>query len=196
MLTKRFVKAQGIGDAVVGFPSSYGWVIMCLHFLLRFEYIPNIQRGDIQINRRRNKKLDFRMYEVDETISLSLSHIERLNGESAVDLLNQFLVYLCKDFNRELFCMTLRGNGNDTIVPKSLWHTCYDWRLCIEDPFERLDTLKAHDLGNTMNEDTTKRLFRILEWALGEFSVAMNKGTMARRNEAWNKLFKFNEVRW
>lgn len=189
MLTKRFVKTHGIGDAVKGFPSSYGWVVMCLHFLLRFEYIPNIQRSDVHVDRRRNRKLDFRMYEVDQTISLSATHVESLREVTAVDLLNQFLVYLYKDFNHELYCMTLRGTGNDTIVPKSLWYANYYWRLSVEDPFERLDTLKAHDLGNMMNVDTSKQLFRILGRAVEDFSNALNNESFASRSTSWSKLF-------
>ena len=189
MLTKRFVKAQAICDAVQGYPSSYCWVIMCLHFLLRFEYIPNIQRADINITRRRNNKLDFRMHEVGEGISLSSSHVQRLQGETALSLLNKLVIYLNSDFNHEVHSMTLRGVGNQTVVPKSLWFRSYKWRLSVEDPFERIDALKSHDLGNTLNHDTNRRLHQIFKSAATNFSKAMNSSHLDDRTMAWNELF-------
>ena len=190
MITKCFVKAQGIGDAVQGYPSSYCWAIMCLHFLLRFDYVPNLQRAVIGIDRQRNRKLDFRMYDLENRISLSSHHIQRLGGETAIDLLHRFLLYVCKDFNKTLHCMTLRGVGNDTIVPKSLWHAKLAWRLCIEDPFERLDSIKPHDLGTTLNQDSCERLFLILEEACVNFSIAKKSPERDSRISAWLKLFE------
>jgi DNA polymerase sigma len=40
LLIKRFAKSRGIADASSGYLSSYAWVLLGLHALLRLRYLP------------------------------------------------------------------------------------------------------------------------------------------------------------
>jgi hypothetical protein len=50
----------------------------------------------------------------------------------------------------ETATITLRGNG--LLLPRSIWkRDTPAWRLSIEDPFERVDSIDPHDLGKVLS---------------------------------------------
>jgi len=157
LLVKALSKAHGMGDASTGKLSSYCWVVLLLHTLMIHNFLPGFSpiKG----------KYEYRKPEPGCTntsfcdgffVKYSVPHVlpvyyqRRLASVSIGELFLLFTTYLTTRVNIQRDCLTLRGRGE--VIKKTCWSssTDFDWRLSIEDPFERADSVLGHDLGRSI----------------------------------------------
>jgi hypothetical protein len=140
MLVKKFAKSQGVGSAVEGFLSSYAWVLLCLHVLMRDGLIPSLE---LHPDDRNGFQLDF-----------SNLRCERGIAKTPVPfLLHRILTYYSSEFDVMNSVATLRGSGevctmnmricsvcmcmcnahrSRQVMSKSIWPRNLRWRLSVE----------------------------------------------------------------
>ena len=131
-ILKSLMKTHSMGDASTGTMSSYAWVVLLLHTLLRHDYIPA-----------------FTPYKVDapdaqqfcEGVHVGFSvpnplppyYQDRLASVSIAELLILFTGYVTTKVNIANDCLTMRGQGE--VIPKkgANFRGQHDrWRLSVE----------------------------------------------------------------
>ena len=115
-VVKTLVKVHNLTQEM----SVYGWMVLLIHFLLRFEYYPNIQhnfpvRGNSLPLHNKNFPRKTMCGDIDVTYdagsTLPFECVDRINSASMLDLLTHFLRYLAYDSNLFGCVFTLRGSG-------------------------------------------------------------------------------------
>jgi DNA polymerase sigma len=130
-LVKVFVRRASISDATSDSLSSYAWIVLSLHFLLRNKYLPNIQPPE-SVRTHQESLIDLRF---SVLVDLPEDYRERLASVDVLKLFREFLCYYLLEFNIEMNSATLRGTNTcgALTIPKSSWTKCYAWRFSIED---------------------------------------------------------------
>jgi hypothetical protein len=105
LLVKRFVKSRGIADASRGFLSSYAWVLLTLHVLLRQRLIPTMT-----------------LNATAKGFVLDCEGIDsgKLKGTPVSVLFFRVISYYCGDFDVMRSTATLRGAGEVSSLPACL----------------------------------------------------------------------------
>jgi hypothetical protein len=114
LFMKTFAKLWKIVDSPNGMLSSYCLTVMCLHVLLHYKFLPNIQslKG---INY--SDGFDVSYVKLD---NLPLAYESRLESTNVSHLLFLFSDYYTEKFNIDTDVVTLRGQGET--ISKSLWY--------------------------------------------------------------------------
>lgn len=106
LLVKRFVQANEIHGASKGYLSSYSWVMLVFHFLLRLQLIPPLSEVDSE-HESRNNDQEVPMF----SFSLQLNSYATLETVSVSKLFKYFLLYYSSQIDLVTNVITLRGNG-------------------------------------------------------------------------------------
>lgn len=116
LLVKRFVSNQKIHGAVNGYLSSYSWVMLVFHFLLRLQLIPTMELIT-------NSKINSNINNIQDTLSFgfilndnnndnrSIPLFSNLSNISITHLFTLFLYYYTHEIDINSDVITLRGNG-------------------------------------------------------------------------------------
>ena len=146
LFIKNYAKSWDVCDSSNGYLSSYSWVMLCIHFLLNHNLLPNLQdkKGETYSDG----------YDTSFTVLTDLPYCYclRLQKLSITDLVIMFCDHFLNKVNFETDVITLRGKGK--IKSKSIWNendSEKNWRISIEDPFETVDSVHSHDLGRTVH---------------------------------------------
>ena len=105
MLLKTFARSHGLNSAANGFLSSYGWIILGLHFLLKFELIPNFIEPSSEPSYCDGVDVSFT---VPSTESSTFSSLQEWTLST---LLFRFFVYMFEDVDLVAEVLTLRNAG-------------------------------------------------------------------------------------
>ena len=118
--------------------------------LLRRGYLPNLQPCEPVEFSRNGKHIDLRF---NRDAELPAECTRRLESINVIGLFREFVSYYAKEFKFEFQCVTLRSSEviGAITIPKSSWPYPKRWRLCIEDPFEHVDSFNPRDLGCTIS---------------------------------------------
>jgi len=137
LLVKKFAKAHGVSDAKDGYLSSYSWVSLVLHFLLRHEYLPpffgktappppppSTSSSSSQALSPDTTPSPFCegfnvAYSVPDAGQLPPFYVARLASVSLAEVAWLFCDYLTSRVCVERDCLTLRGRGE--VVGKGCW---------------------------------------------------------------------------
>lgn len=188
LFIKNYAKACDVCDSSVGFLSSYSWVILCLHFLMRHELIPNLQ---VKKGLVFSDGYDTTFTELSE---LPYSYYLRLQKLTVTEMIRMFCNYYCMTINFDTDVITLRGVGE--IKTKEFWgtslNTDYLWRMSIEDPFETVDSVHSHDLGKTVHSIQNQQL--ILD-SIKNLSNLLETRDLASLQEAGDKWYFPTDVK-
>ncbi|GAA6020372.1 hypothetical protein JCM10207_002086 [Rhodosporidiobolus poonsookiae] len=178
LFLKVWTKRRKINNPYRGTLSSYGYVLLVIHFLAHVKQppiLPNLQR----IPPANPSSLEELVYEghdisfFDDLETLS-SIFQTQNGDSAGELLIDFFRYFSKDFNYNHSVVSIRSESGTMQKLAKGWHTDFEFdpelivrdqhKLCIEDPFQ-LD----YNVARTVTRDGLytirgefMRAFRIL----------------------------------
>ncbi|TNY19058.1 hypothetical protein DMC30DRAFT_354500 [Rhodotorula diobovata] len=178
LFLKVWTKRRKINNPYRGTLSSYGYVLLVIHFLAHVKQppvLPNLQRlplpGDTQLEELTYEGHDISFYDdVDALPAL----FQTLNTDSAGELLVDFFRYWSKDFNYAHLVVSIRSDQGTVPKVHKGWHTDFEFdpevivrdqhKLCIEDPFQ-LD----YNVARTVTRDGLytirgefMRAFRIL----------------------------------
>lgn len=157
---RKFVKDHNL----CGQLSLYGWTVLCIHVLLKFQFVPNIQDnyqaeipslcrtfcGDIDVTTL-------------HTPCLSIQHVNKIAQTSVFELIILFFRYWALDADVLGSVFTLRRQGE--VLQKSSWGEIQEkkaWRLSIEDPFECIGTPNPTDLGKQITRQEQNLIFSTL----------------------------------
>lgn len=183
LFMKTFAKLWKIVDSPNGMLSSYCLTVMCLHVLLYYKFLPNIQslKG---INF--SDGFDVSYVKLD---NLPMVYESRLESTNVSQLIYLFSNYYTEKFNIVDDVVTLRGQGET--ISKHLWDTNKNQyssddfkedqdildekiiftksinkvkslksnrfanysKLSVEDPFEVVDSILPHDLASTIRNE-------------------------------------------
>ena len=126
LLVKSLVKVHHIGDASAGTMSSYSWVVLLLHTLLRHEYLPAFNPVGV----RRAGAHFCESYYVNYTVPdpLPQYYQDRLAAVTVAELLIIFTEYVSSRVDVLSDCLTMRGQGET--IPKSNWRKDFTIKKC------------------------------------------------------------------
>mmetsp|Transcript_23277 Transcript_23277/g.23487 ORF Transcript_23277/g.23487 Transcript_23277/m.23487 type:complete len:448 (+) Transcript_23277:456-1799(+) len=164
LCVKKFAQSHQLNDASNSFLSSYAWVILSLHILLKEQLIPNLHTNHITATNISSPI-------ICEGLNVSFNRIsrypieyeERLQRSGVVlQLLAEFFRYYCVEFNVLESVVSIRGTG-EVLKKVSVWRKPQLWRLSIEDPFELWDSCRPHDLGQTLSRAQQIEVFKSLQ---------------------------------
>jgi hypothetical protein len=137
LVLKSIVKEEGICDASIGYLSSYSWIVLLLHFLLRFEFLPPF---DTIRNEESTDKSS--LFCEDIYIGYTVPQVlpwyyqDRIASVGVAELLIMFTEYLTTHVDARTDCLTMRGAGE--VLSKDCWRDGMQssqiaaWRLSIE----------------------------------------------------------------
>lgn len=123
-----------------GFLSITGWYVLSLHFLLHFEYLPNIHMDQMYL--MKETLIDnFSNQQQQTTIPIDISknflkilptkYKDKIDSISLIELFESFLRYYVEKFDIYSSVVTLRGKG--IVLSKTQWEKdAVLWRLSIE----------------------------------------------------------------
>ena len=137
-LVKALAKAHNIGEASLGFISSYSWVVLLLHTLLLHEYLPAFQTGGALNSKEESADIFCESFYVGFSVPIPLPpfYRDRLASTSVEELLTLFTGYLSSRVNVLDDCLTMRGQGE--VHKKNLWYKdcivgkSQPWSLSVE----------------------------------------------------------------
>jgi hypothetical protein len=188
-IIRKFVKSHGICDSAKGFLSSFAWMVLALHVLLREQLVPNIHTSMM------NSTIGGGLAESDSLPPME--HLRRVTTErfaniSIVQLFDRFFRYYVEEFDLFSAVITLRRQGD--LLPKGIWKKApVLWRLSIEDPFELATSRSACDLGSTMSRPGQLTTFKALRRAIyGIGSILTSGADYCRANV--RKFFSKTEL--
>ena len=104
-----------INNASEGSVSSYCWVLLCLHLLLRLQLIPNVLRNSTAQTNNAAAAPQWLCEGLDVTVEglddMPEEYAARLSQWSLLRLLLEFFRYYTQEFNVWEHVVTLRGTG-------------------------------------------------------------------------------------
>jgi DNA polymerase sigma len=103
LLLKKFTKSQNIHGAADGYLSSYCWVLMTLHVLIREQYIPQFELSS-------NHDIAKSLNDVIIFNSHNLSN-DKIKNTSISYLFYRIVTYYSREFNVFSDVVTLRSFG-------------------------------------------------------------------------------------
>lgn len=157
-LVKTFTSRNDINDASKGYLSSYSWVVLSLHVLLRYGYLP----ATLLLPRGKCFKECFDVSYDKSLTQLPLKCQILLDNTDCYQLFYLFCCYLC-DFPRDKSAITLRNYG-ELVSKDEIQDDLEAFCLAIEDPFERCNSVRLHDLGRCLRSfKHTNDTFKILQ---------------------------------
>lgn len=162
MAVKLWAKRRSVGDASMGFLSSYGWTLLALFYL---QHCPKQLGGHVLPNIQLCKP-DEKAEVVDDTIGSF--NVKYFKGMPAVDVLESiknpnslgslfkgfFAFYSGQQFSIQADAVDF---GGKQIMKKPKEVT--KWRFCIIDPFEL-----THDLGTTLSSRRAQSIINEEIW--------------------------------
>lgn len=175
---KKFIKSHGICDTSKGFLSSFAWMVLGLHVLLREQLIPNIHGAFVASYSNTTGVVS----PVPPMDQLRRTTTERLANVSIIQLLDRFFRYYVEEFDLFAAVVSLRNQGD--VLPKTMWKKgAVLWRLSIEDPFELAMNRCACDLGSTLSRPGQLTTFKALRRAVyGISSIIASDADSNRAN--------------
>ncbi|KAK4048449.1 hypothetical protein OIV83_004795 [Microbotryomycetes sp. JL201] len=162
LFLKVWTKRRKINNPYRGTLSSYGFVLLVIHFLAQVKkppVLPNLQQLPL------TKSVPLQELELDGNDVTFFDDLDTLpqvwqctNYDNVGDLLIEFFRYFSKDFTYNLSVISIRSEAGCLTKESKGWlhDTEYDpdviirdqYRLCIEDPFQ-LD----YNVGRTVTRD-------------------------------------------
>lgn len=185
LLVKMFAKSNKMSSGSGGHLSSYAWTVLCLHHLLRLDLVPNLQETykDANIRRVFCEDVDVTFYPME---SFPEDYLDLLETVLLDSLLLQFFRYFLTDFDMLRDVATLRGRGQ-TRDKQQLWgKDAVPWRISIEDPFERADSVHPRDLGSTL---TRTGLLQFLAGMKRGYALLTSLGSAITDADAFVRTF-------
>lgn len=209
-IVKVFAKAHHISDSSAGFLSSFAWVVLALHVLLRYEFLPNIHASDISRDDEYLEESDSRAegakdYAPNWTLDsgifkdfvmnpkpLEQRYVSKIENTSLLEMLDIFFRYFVEVFDPFESVVSLKGRGE--VMRKSVWKkNAALWRLSIEDPFEHVNSIRPYDLGCTLSRPGQLTTYKALRRAIfGIHSIIIMGADMSRINI--KKFFSKNDL--
>ncbi|GAA6058152.1 hypothetical protein JCM3770_001951 [Rhodotorula araucariae] len=178
LFLKVWTKRRKINNPYRGTLSSYGYVLLVIHFLAHVKQppvLPNLQRLPLA-NSSSLEELTYDGHDISffDDIDALPSLFQTQNTDSAGELLIDFFRYWSKDFNYVHQVVSIRSEKGTLPKVQKGWHTDFEFdpevivrdqhKLCIEDPFQ-LD----YNVARTVTRDGLytirgefMRAFRIL----------------------------------
>ncbi|BGP03296.1 hypothetical protein NBRC10513v2_007026 [Rhodotorula toruloides] len=178
LFLKVWTKRRKINNPYRGTLSSYGYVLLVIHFLAHVKQppiLPNLQRLPLPESANLDE-LTFEGHDISffDDVDALPSVFQTTNGDSVGELLIDFFRYFSKEFNYAGLVVSIRSEAGTMQKTTKGWHidietdpegTVRDQhKLCIEDPFQ-LD----YNVARTVTKDGLytirgefMRAFRIL----------------------------------
>ncbi|BGP43292.1 hypothetical protein JCM10449v2_007323 [Rhodotorula kratochvilovae] len=178
LFLKVWTKRRKINNPYRGTLSSYGYVLLVIHFLAHVKQppvLPNLQRLALP-NASALEELTYDGHDISffDDVEALPSVFQTQNTDSAGELLIDFFRYWSKDFNYVHQVVSIRSEKGTLPKVQKGWHTDFEFdpevivrdqhKLCIEDPFQ-LD----YNVARTVTRDGLytirgefMRAFRIL----------------------------------
>lgn len=166
LVLKSIVKDEGICDASIGYLSSYSWIVLLLHFLLRHEFLPPfdpVRDGESSDKGSLFCEDIYVGYTVPQAIPWYYQ--DRIASVGVAELLIMFTEYLTMHIDVRTDCLTMRGAGE--VLSKDCWRDGMQssqiapWRLSIEVTSMQHST-KRYDVYTTAAAPMTLPVFMIL----------------------------------
>jgi hypothetical protein len=137
LVLKSIVKEEGICDASIGYLSSYSWIVLLLHFLLRYEFLPPFDTVRSDDSSDKSSLFCEDVY-VGYTVPQVLPwyYQDRIASVGVAELLIMFTEYMTMHVDVRSDCLTMRGAGE--VLSKDCWRDGMQstqiavWRLSIE----------------------------------------------------------------
>lgn len=190
-LVKGWTKARGISDSTGGTLSSYGWVILVVHFFQQIGILPNLQSDEaaalISAPRVVCSDVDATFME-DVSLGAAMlprkevPYAESISTASAGILFRGFLSYFATSFD---WIRSVAAIHTQDFAVQNKWEAKGPtklWRLAVEDPFESFDSPRPHDLGSVVSK----------LGALKMYNEVQRAHAMAVTNSVaeWEKIFE------
>ena len=209
-IVKVFAKCHHINDSSAGFLSSFAWVVLALHVLLRYEFLPNIHgdvisrddeyldesdtKSDAATDTAPNWSLENGIFKdfVMNPKQLEQRYVSKIESTSLLEMLDIFFRYYVEVFDPFESVVSLKGRGE--VMRKSVWRkNAALWRLSIEDPFEHVNSIRPYDLGSTLSRPGQLTTYKALRRAIfGIHSIIIMGPDMCRINI--KKFFSKNDL--
>ena len=159
-LVKCFASAHNMNKAADGYLSSYAWVTLAVHFLLRTQRIPAISFSDRVMADGINV-----YYQID---SFESKHSERLKRDDLRVMLQEFMAYFGFLYD---FTSVVISLESPLLKSKQIWKHNKVWRFSIEDVFERANSPIPHDLGVTLTVNGMWRTLNAIRKAYEQLAI-------------------------
>ncbi|GAA6005322.1 uncharacterized protein JCM10292_005381 [Rhodotorula paludigena] len=150
LFLKVWTKRRKINNPYRGTLSSYGYVLLVIHFLAHVKQppiLPNLQRLPLP-NPSSLEELTYEGHDISffDDLDALPSVFQTTNADSAGELLIDFFRYFSKDFGYAHQVISIRSEGGTMPKVQKGWHTDFEFdpevivrdqhKLCIEDPFQ------------------------------------------------------------
>lgn len=173
---KKFIKSHGICDTSKGFLSTFAWMVLGLHVLLREQLVPNIHATLVASYSSSANHSTQSIPNLPPIEQMRRVTTERFNNVSIVQLLDRFFRYYVEELDLFSAVITLRNQGD--LLPKVIWKkNPVLWRLSIEDPFELVISRSACDLGSTLSRPGQLTTFKALRRAVYGIGSILSSGS-------------------
>ncbi|GAA6037661.1 hypothetical protein JCM8097_002272 [Rhodosporidiobolus ruineniae] len=150
LFLKVWTKRRKINNPYRGTLSSYGYVLLVIHFLEHVKQppvLPNLQRLPLP-NSSSLDELTYEGHDISffDDVDALPSVFQTQNADPAGELLIDFFRYFSKGFEYNHSVVSIRSEGGTLPKVQKGWHTDFEFdpevivrdqhKLCIEDPFQ------------------------------------------------------------
>ena len=158
LVVKIWAKQAGVADSANGSLSSYAWALLSIFFLQQVEppVLPVLQHEALIGAKWKKAAVQGCCTSFCEDAVEAAASLSEHNTSNVAELLHQFFHFYGWKFQ---FAQQVVSPRKGNALMRTGLQSKHDWRLCIEDPFERL-----RDLGSTVTatvgQRTTTRALR------------------------------------